>query len=117
MIVPDNVQIHRGRLAFARLVPIMSVAAPVRTVMPGHSISAVDPSAVCVSPLALDDVLKGLGGRTEAELAVRIQQAPATGLTVPQMRRLPAWFPRVRVRTIEHRDDQSAPFLRRAYNK
>src|SRR5215470_13192965 len=36
----------------------MSVAAPVRTLTPGHSISGVDSPAAWMSLLAFDDVLK-----------------------------------------------------------
>jgi hypothetical protein len=46
----------------------MSVAAPVRTMTPGHSISGADPPAAWASPLAFDDVLK----RSRAELLKRL---------------------------------------------
>src|SRR6476619_6966065 len=46
----------------------MSVAAPVRTLIPGHSISEVDPPAAWVSPLAFDDVLK----RSSADVLKRL---------------------------------------------
>src|SRR6185295_12384005 len=107
----------------------MSVAAPVRTLIPGHSISDVDPPAAWAwasPPLAFDDVLK----RSNADVLKRLldpepqptrpSDRPNNAAILPARRMfflfsLAAFF--CALRQPNHCGSESTSSLRRAYSK
>src|SRR6476646_4950224 len=104
----------------------MSVAAPVRTLTPGHSISGADSPAAWASLLAFDDVLK----RSSADELKRLldpepqpaspKAKPNSAAILPATRILFPFFGGIltcALRQPNNCGSQSTSSLRRAYSK